>query len=66
MCDAVFASFGADISYHDSSLVGHLKNGHDDVPGYLKDAVRDCDTEQAVRAFETAVMSKIKDSSRTR
>lgn len=64
LCNAILASFGADLSYRDTSLPGHLKNGHDKVPGDIVDCVRNCDPKKAVDDFEANVMPMIKDSMR--
>ena len=29
LCSAIFAPFGVNLAYRDTSLPGHLKNGHD-------------------------------------
>lgn len=52
------------LAYRDTSLPGHLKNGHDKVPSDMADVVRECDPEAAVRGFERIVMPLIKDSMR--
>ena len=64
LCNAILASFGADLSYRDTSLPGHLKNGHTKVPGDIVDIVRNCDPQKALDAFEANVMPMIKDSMR--
>ena len=64
LCNAIFASFGVDLTYRDTSLPGHLKNGHDKIPSDMVDTVRECDPEAAVRSFEKIVMPLIKDSMR--
>lgn len=64
LCNAILASFGADLSYRDTSLPGHLKNGHTKVPGDIVDIVRNCDPKKALDAFEANVMPMIKDSMR--
>lgn len=61
---AILAPFGVDLQYRDTSLPGHLKNGHDKVPSDIIDAVRNCDLEAVVSSFETTVMPMIKDSLR--
>ena len=62
--NAILAPFGIDMTYRDSSMVGHLKNGHDKVPSDIIEAVRNCDPEGAVSSFEGNVMHLIKDSMR--
>ena len=64
LCNAILASFGVDLSYRDTSLPGHLKNGHTKIPGDIVDIVRECDPKEAVDCFEVNVMPKIKDSMR--
>lgn len=64
LCNAILASFGVDLSYRDTSLPGHLKNGHDKVPADIVDCVRECDPKEAVDYFEAYVMPMIKDSMR--
>ncbi len=64
LCNAILVSFGADLSYRDTSLPGHLKNGHAKVPGDIVEIVRNCDPQKALDAFEANVMPKIKDSMR--
>ena len=64
LCSAIFAPFGVNLAYRDTSLPGHLKNGHDKVPSDIADVVRECDPEAAVRSFERTVMPLIKDSMR--
>ena len=64
LCNAILTSFGADLSYRDTSLPGHLKNGHTKVPGDIVDIVRNCDPQKALDAFEANVMPMIKDSMR--
>lgn len=64
LCNAILASFGVDLSYRDTSLPGHLKNGHAKVPGDIVECVRNCDPKEAVDNFETYVMPMIKDSMR--
>ena len=31
LCSAIFAPFGVNLAYRDTSLPGHLKNGHDTI-----------------------------------
>ena len=64
LCGAILAPFGVDLQYRDTSLPGHLKNGHDKVPSDIIETVRNCDPEAAVSSFETTVMPMIKDSLR--
>ena len=64
LCNAILASFGADLSYSDTSLPGHLKNGHAKVPGDIEGIVRECDPKGAVDYFEANVMPMLKDSMR--
>ena len=64
LCSAILASFDADLSNHDTSLPGHLKNGHAKVPGDIEDKVRECDPKKAAEYFEAKVMTMIKDSMR--
>ena len=64
LCGSILASFGVDLQYRDTSLPGHLKNGHDKVPKDIIEAVRTRDPESAVSSFEKIVMPLIKDSLR--
>ena len=64
LCSAIFAAFGVDLTCWDTSLPGHLKNGHAKIPSDIIEAVRACDPESVVHGFESTVMGLIKDSMR--
>lgn len=56
ICSAVFSAYGCDnMEHRDSSLPGHLKTGHDNVPPDVINAVRDISFEDAIESFEANV-----------
>lgn len=64
LCDAIFSSYGQSIKLRDSSLVGHLKSGRDNVPPDVIDAARNTSFEEAEKLFQAGVVKLIKDSKR--
>lgn len=64
LCSAVLGAFGVDLSYRDESLPGHLKSGHDKVPGDIVTTVRNCDLDSAVDKFAQNAMPMFKASLR--
>lgn len=64
ICDAVFSAYGCDgMALRDSSLPGHLKSGHDNVPPDVVNAARAMSFEDAVTAFENHVVRLIAEGS---
>ncbi|MBR5179846.1 MAG: DUF1837 domain-containing protein [Lachnospiraceae bacterium] len=59
LCSSIFKAFGADFE-HCGSTSGHLKSGHDNVPGPLKDAAGKLDFEAADIGFQNEVVKHIK------
>lgn len=56
ICSAVFVAYGCDdMENRDSSLPGHLKTGHDNVPPDVINAAREISFEEAVGFFEANV-----------
>lgn len=64
LCDAIFSSYAQTTECYDSSLPGHFKSGHNNVPPDVIDAARNISFEDAERVFQTKVISLIKDSKR--
>jgi len=64
LCDAIFSSYAQTTESYDSSLPGHLKSGHNNVPPDVIDAARNTSFEDAEKIFQTKVVSLIKDSKR--
>lgn len=59
LCEEIFRCFGADISNR-QGLPGHLKNGHDRVPGDVVDIVRKCDPNAALLNMRELVRTHIR------
>lgn len=64
LCDAIFSSYSQTTESYDSSLPGHLKSGHDNVPPDVIEAVRNTTFVDAEKLFLTRVVPMIKDSKR--
>jgi len=65
LCDAIFCAFGADSTeLRDSSLPGHLKNGHDNVPPDVIKAARNSNFNDVQKKFQESVVPLVKDSYR--
>ena len=64
LCDAIFSSYSQTTNSYDSSLPGHIKSGHDNVPPDVINAARNISFEDAERAFKSKVVILIKDSKR--
>lgn len=64
LCDAIFSSYSKSTESYDSSLPGHLKSGHDNLPPDVIDAARSTSFQDAEKVFLTRVVSLIKDSKR--
>ena len=55
LCDAIFSSNAQTTESYDSSLPGHLKSGHNNVPPDVIDAARNTSFEDAEKIFQTKV-----------
>jgi len=64
LCGAIFSTYSQTTESYDSSLPGHLKSGHDNVPPDVITAARNTSFEDAERVFQTSVIPQIKDSQR--
>lgn len=55
ICKGIFAAYDCDINGYSKYLSGHLKSGHDPVPGPVIDAARNMDANDVVAGFEQYV-----------
>lgn len=60
ICGAMFSAFHADIDSYDSSITGHLKSGHDNVPSILLDNAKTVSIDEVSDNITTGLLPLIK------